>query len=131
MAIGRLLRGETAARAVPPRMPSPLGSQGGIQGGRRRGYRARGARYRAGGRSKVVPIAVETDRKCGLNTPRAIVCDGRRFEIARVGATLPCPSMFGKADATVTGVLVDVGGRCVARGLICDDGLWFSVKPDG
>lgn len=51
MAIGRLLRGETAARAVPPRMPSPLGSQGGIQGGRRRGYRARGARYRAGGRS--------------------------------------------------------------------------------
>ena len=39
--------------------------------------------------------------------------------------------MFGKADATVTGVLVDVGGRCVARGLICDDGLWFSVKPDG
>lgn len=91
MAIGRLLRGETAARAVPPRMPSPL----------------------------------------GFNTPRAIVCDGRRFEIARVGATLPCPSMFGKADATVTGVLVDVGGRCVARGLICDDGLWFSVKPDG
>ena len=81
--------------------------------------------------AKVVPIAVETDRKCGLNTPRAIVCDGRRFEIARVGATLPCPSMFGKADATVTGVLVDVGGRCVARGLICDDGLWFSVKPDG
>ena len=77
--------------------------------------------------AKVVPIAVETDRKCGLNTPRAIVCDGRRFEIARVGATLPCPSMFGKADATVTGV----GGRCVARGLICDDGLWFSVKPDG
>ena len=76
--------------------------------------------------AKVVPIAVETDRKCGLNTPRAIVCDGRRFEIARVGATLPCPSMFGKADATVT-----VGGRCVARGLICDDGLWFSVKPDG
>lgn len=53
--------------------------------------------------AKVVPIAVETDRKCGLNTPRAIVCDGRRFEIARVGATLPCPSMFGKADATVTG----------------------------
>lgn len=50
MAIGRLLRGETAARAVPPRMPSPLGSQGGIQGGRRRGYRARGARYRAGGK---------------------------------------------------------------------------------
>ena len=46
--------------------------------------------------AKVVPIAVETDRKCGLNTPRAIVCDGRRFEIARVGATLPCPSMFGK-----------------------------------
>lgn len=81
--------------------------------------------------AKVVPIAVETDRKCGLNTPRAIVCDGRRFEIARVGATLPCPSMFGKPDATVTGVLVDVGGRCVARGLICDDGLWFSVKPDG
>ena len=68
--------------------------------------------------AKVVPIAVETDRKCGLNTPRAIVCDGRRFEIARVGATLPCPSMFGKADATVTGVLVDVGGRCVARGLM-------------
>ena len=58
--------------------------------------------------AKVVPIAVETDRKCGLNTPRAIVCDGRRFEIARVGATLPCPSMFGKANATVTGVLVDV-----------------------
>ena len=81
--------------------------------------------------AKVVPIAVETDRKCGLNTPRAIVCDGRRFEIARVGATLPCPSMFGKADATVIGVLVDVGGRCGARGLICDDGLWFSVKPDG
>lgn len=81
--------------------------------------------------AKFVPIAVEIDRKCGPNTPRAIVCDGRRFEIARVGATLPCPSMFGKADATVTGVLVDVGGRCVARGLICDDGLWFSVKPDG
>ena len=58
--------------------------------------------------AKVVPIAVETDRKCGLNTPRAIVCNGRRFEIARVGATLPCPSMFGKADATVTGVLVAV-----------------------
>lgn len=81
--------------------------------------------------AKVVPIAVETDRKCGLNTPRAIVCDGRRFEIARVGATLPCPSMFGKADATVTGVLVDVDGRGAACGLICDDGLWFSVKPDG
>lgn len=81
--------------------------------------------------AKVVPIAVETDRKCGLNTPRAIVCDGRRFEIARVGATLPCPSMFGKADATVTGVLVDVGGRWCRARLICDDGLWFSVKPDG
>lgn len=81
--------------------------------------------------AKVVPIAVEIDRKCGLDTPKALICDGRRFEIARVGATLPCPSMFGKADATVTGVVVDVGGRDVARGLICDDGLWFSVKPDG
>lgn len=81
--------------------------------------------------AKVVPIAVETDRKCGLNAPRAIVCDGRRFEIARVGATLPCPSMFGKADATVTGVVVDIGDRDVTRGLICDGGLWFSVKPDG
>ena len=81
--------------------------------------------------AKLVPIAVEIDRSHGFNTPKAIVCDGRRFEIARVGATLPCPSMFGKPDTTVTGVLVDVGGRCVIRGLICDDGLWFSVKPDG
>lgn len=81
--------------------------------------------------AKVVPIAVEIDRRCGLNVPKALTCEGRRFEIAEVGATLPCPSMFGKADATVTGVVVDVGGRHVARGLICDDGLWFSVKPDG
>lgn len=80
--------------------------------------------------AKVVPISVEIDRRCGLNTPKALTCDGRRFEIAEVGATLPCPSMFGKADTTVTGVVVDVGGRYVARGLICDDGLWFSVKPD-
>lgn len=96
MAIGRLLRGETAARAVPPRMPSPLGSQGGIQGGRRSGREVRHVGGCSRFDAKVVPIAVETDRKCGLNTPRAIVCDGRRFEIARVGATLPCPSMFGK-----------------------------------
>lgn len=90
--------------------------------------------------AKVVPIAVEIDRKCGLNAPRAIVCDGRRFEIARVGATLPCPSMFGKADATVTGVVgygpdvVDVVG-----GLLLDShggpsgllvpGQCFTTKP--
>ena len=66
--------------------------------------------------AKVVPIAVEIDRRCGLNTPKALICEGRRFEIARVGATLPCPSMFGKTDATVTGAVVDVGGAiCRAR----------------
>lgn len=81
--------------------------------------------------AKVVPITVEIDRRCGLNTPKALIYEGRRFEIARVGAALPCPSMFGKTDATVTGAVVDVGGRYVVRGLICDDGLWFSVKPDG
>ena len=76
------------------------------------------------------------DRGAGGTAPDALPVGiaGRYqgWETAGVSrATLPCPSMFGKADATVTGVLVDVGGRCVARGLICDDGLWFSVKPDG
>lgn len=127
MAIGRLLRGETAARYPGWETAGVSRAWRAIPSGREVRHVGGCSRFDA----KVVPIAVETDRKCGLNTPRAIVCDGRRFEIARVGATLPCPSMFGKADATVTGVLVDVGGRCVARGLICDDGLWFSVKPDG
>ena len=56
---------------------------------------------------------------------------GTALRDRQVGATLLCPSMFGKTDATVTGAVVDVGGRYVVRGLICDDGLWFSVKPDG
>lgn len=100
----------------------------------RRTAKREGVRHMAGCNrfdAKVVPITVEIDRRCGLNTPKTLICEGRRFEIARVGATLPCPSMFGKTDATVTGAVVDVGGRYVVRGLICDDGLWFSVKPDG
>lgn len=100
----------------------------------RRTAKREGVRHMAGFNrfdAKVVPITVEIDRRCGLNTPKALICEGRRFEIARVGAALPCPSMFGKTDATVTGAVVDVGGRYVVRGLICDDGLWFSVKPDG
>lgn len=86
----------------------------------RRTAEREGVRHMAGCNrfdAKVVPIAVEIDRRCGLNTPKALICEGRRFEIARVGATLPCPSMFGKTDATVTGAVVDVGGRKVAAAL--------------
>lgn len=65
----------------------------------RRTAEREGVRHMAGCNrfdAKVVPIAVEIDRRCGLNTPKALICEGRRFEIARVGATLPCPSMFGQ-----------------------------------
>ena len=80
--------------------------------------------------AKVVPIAVEIDQGAAQH-PEGAHLRGTALRDRQVGATLLCSSMFGKTDATVTGGGRGRGGRYVVRGLICDDGLWFSVKPDG
>lgn len=58
--------------------------------------------------AKVVPIAVETDRKCGLNTPRAIVCDGRRGTHA--------PSDFEKVEDIACWAHIDVADLLIESG---------------
>ena len=46
----------------------------------RRTAEREGVRHMAGCNrfdAKVVPIAVEIDRRCGLNTPKALICEVR------------------------------------------------------